>query len=238
MLEELASWDGSIPDAIATEERGPAVHASLRLCLDEIDEVAGRVAIHVRCRTGHEFPEDGLSVALRHASYRCQEYGGGWSTVLEDIESGHPLDAASLEVFSKLTMRESEHGWHFTLPASLVRVFVSGANEGMPGYVEVQQLPTTPFSILADQSASGVIQRWGRSSCHGFRQLEISEGIPEGSDIYRVERATSDEIVRDVYPVLSFPTTERIQLDGGIESPEIPSSILQCQGLLSNRTHP
>lgn len=216
VLEELASWDGTVPELATTEDKGPSVHASLRLCLDEIDEVADRVAIHIRCRTVHEFPEDGLSIALRHARYRCQEYGGGWSSVLEEEDSGLPADVGSLDIFSKIAMREVERGWRFTLPASLVRVFVSGASEGMPGYVEVQQLPSSSFFVLADESASEVIHKWGESSCLGFRQLKIFEGLPEGSNIYSIERAISDDLVRDVYPVLSFPTTDRIRLDGGI----------------------
>jgi hypothetical protein len=217
VLDELGEWDGSVTNETEKGSKKVSVHASLRLCLDEIDKVAGRVALRLRCRTAHEFPEDGLVITLHSASYRCQEYGGGWSTVLEDADRGHPVDAADFNVFSSLAMRESTHGWRFTLPTSDVRVFVNGAIEGLPGYIEVHQLPAgNSFFIAVDQSAWGLIEKWGQSSCQGFKRLEISDGIPYGCRIYSVERATSDDIVRSVYPVLSFPTTERIRLQGGI----------------------
>ena len=107
-------------------------------------------------------------------------------------------------------------GDSLSLPRT-VRVFVNGAIEGLPGYVEVHQLPAgNSFFMAVDQSAWGLVEKWGQSSCQGFKQLEISDGISYGCRIYSVERATSDDIVRSVYPVLSFPTTERIRLQGGI----------------------
>src|SRR5579862_2683451 len=120
VLDELREWDGSVTNETEKDSKKVSVHASLRLCLDEIDKVAGRVALRLRCRTAHEFPEDGLVITLHSASYRCQEYGGGWSTILEDADRGHPVDAADFNVFSSLAMRESTHGWRFTLPTSNV----------------------------------------------------------------------------------------------------------------------
>jgi hypothetical protein len=217
VLDELGEWDGSVTNETEKGSKKVSVHASLRLCLDEIDEVAGRIALRLRCRTAHEFPEDGLVIALHSASYRCQEYGGGWSTILEEANSGDPVNAADFDVFSSLAIRESTHGWRFTLPASDVRVFVNGAIEGLPGYIEVHQLPAgNSFFMAVDQSAWGLVEKWGQSSCQGFKQLEISDGISYGCRIYSVERATTDDIVKSVYPVLSFPTTERIRLQGGI----------------------
>jgi hypothetical protein len=217
VLEELEEWDGSVTNETDKGSKKVSVHASLRLCLDEIDKVAGRVALRLRCRTAHEFPEDGLIIALHSARYGCQEYGGGWSTILEEADRGDPVNAADFDVFSSLAMREPTHGWRFTLPASAVRVFVNGAIEGLPGYIEVHQLPAgTSFFIAVDQSAWGLVEKWGQSSCQGFKQLEISDGISYRCRIYSVERATSDDIVKSVYPVLSFPTTERIRLQGGI----------------------
>jgi hypothetical protein len=217
VLEELEDWDGSVTNEADKGSKKVSVHASLRLCLDEIDKVAGRVALRLRCRTAHEFPEDGLIVGLHSMRYGCQEYGGGWSTILEEADSGDPVNAADFDVFSSLAMRESTHGWRFTLPASAVRVFVNGAIEGLPGYIEVHQLPAgTSFVMAVDQSAWGLVEKWGQSSCQGFKHLEISDGISYSCRIYSVERATSDDIVKSVYPVLSFPMTERIRLQGGI----------------------
>ncbi|HTR27233.1 MAG TPA: hypothetical protein VMI10_24900 [Terriglobales bacterium] len=217
VLDELNEWDGSVKNETEKGPKKVSVHASLRLCLEEIDQVAGRVALRLRCRTAHEFPEDGLVIALHSARYSCQEYGGGWSTILEEEDGGNPVDAADFDVFSSLGMREFTYGWRFTLPASTVRVFVNGALEGLPGYVEVHQLPAgTSFFMVVDQPAWGLVEKWGQSSCQGFKHLDISDGIPYGCRIYRVERATNDDIVRDVYPVLSFPAAERIRWQGGI----------------------
>jgi hypothetical protein len=217
VLDELGVWDGSVANETEKESKKVSVHASLRLCLDEIDMVAGRVLLRLRCRTGHEFPEDGLVMALHSARYRCQEYGGGWSTILEEADSGNPVNAADFDFFSRLGMRESIYGWRFTLPASSVRVFVSGAIEGLPGYIEVHQLPAgTSFFLAVDEPAWGLVEKWGRSSCAGFKELGISDGLSYGCRVYSVDSANSDDIVRKTYPVLSFPTAERIRLQGGI----------------------
>ena len=133
-------------------------------------------------------------------------------------------------------MRESTYGWRFTLLASAVRVFVNGAIEGLPGYIEVHQLPAgTSFFMAVDQSAWGLVEKWGHSSCLGFKLLEISDGVSSGCRIYSVEKATSDDIVKSVYPVLSFPTTERIRLQGQYDFQEILFSILHCLISLSNQ---
>lgn len=217
VLDELDGWDGSVPNQTTKGSKKVSVHASLRLCLDEIDKVAGRVALRLRCRTAHEFPEDGLVVMLDSARYRCQEYGAGWSTILEVADTSDPVDAADFDFFSGLGMREAAYGWRFSLPASTVRVFVNGAIEGLPGYVEVHQLPAeTSFFLAVDQPAWGLVEKWGQSSCEGFKQVDISDGISYGCRIYSAERAVSDDIVRDAYPILSFPTAERIRLQGGI----------------------
>src|SRR5262249_13173451 len=119
------------------------------------------------------------------------EYSGGWSTALEESATREPLDASDFDIFADLAMRESAHGWRFKLPKTDVRVLVSGAAEGLPGYVEVQQFPTdSPFLLVASASAWHLIERWGQSSCQGFKHLEQLRGLPAGCRFYSVHRAT------------------------------------------------
>lgn len=220
VLEELQGWDGKVTQVIAGGAKRTSIHGSLRLCCEEIDLVANLVTLRLRCRVRQEFPEDDLllSAASESVQYKCQEYAGGWSTMLEESETRRPLDASKINIFADLAMRESgPHGWRFKLPKTDVRVLISGATEGLPGYIEVQQLPSdSSFYLVASPPAWNLIERWGQSSCQGFKHLHQLRGLPADCRCYSVSQALNDNIVRSVYPTLSFPSSERIRLEGGI----------------------
>jgi hypothetical protein len=217
--DEVLHWDGSVIRFSEAGSKRTSIHGVLRLCCEDVDLTAGTMDLRLRCRARREFPEDGLilSGTLRSERYRCEEYAGGWSTPIEGLDNAEPLDACSLDVFNGLSFRDINHGWRFGLLRSDVRVFVSGALEGLPGYVEVQQLPTgSPFLLLAKASAWNLIERWARSSCDGFKELGIVNGLPSGCRLYSAQKADSDNIVKAVYPNLALPSVERIRFQGGI----------------------
>jgi hypothetical protein len=219
VLEELRSWDGRVTQITESGARKTSTHGALRLCCDEVDFVSKTVTLRLRCRIRHEFPEDDLLLSPlgTPVRYRCQEYSGGWSTVLEHTETHEPLDGSEFDIFADLAMRELESGWRFKLPRADVRVFSSGAAEGLSGYVEVQQMPTEAhFLLIANASAWHLIERWGQASCRGFMHLKDFWGLPPGCRLYKVDRAINDNIVRSVYPALAFPSSDRIRLEGGI----------------------
>jgi hypothetical protein len=217
--DEILHWDGSVTRVSEGGSKRTSVHGVLRLCCEDVDLTAGVMDLRLRCHARREFPEDGLTLSggSRLSRYRCDEYAGGWSTCIEDFDTGEPLDPSTLDIFNGFSLRDVNHGWRFGLLRSGVRVFVSGALEGLSGHIEVQQLPTSsPFLLLAEASAWNLIERWGRSSCDDFRQLSITDGLPSSCRLYSAQRANTDNTVKAVYPNLALPSMEHIRLQGGI----------------------
>jgi hypothetical protein len=216
-LQQLAGWDGTV---VRTAEDRPysAVSGTARLWCEEPDEVSGTVSMGLLCRTRHDFPEDGLMLkfAGHPERYLCEEFREGWSTPLHS-EDGIAFDSALLDWCSGVRLKEINRGWRFSLMATPVRLLVSGAAEGLAGFVEVQRLmPDIPFMVIARHDCKELIEEWGFKSCAGFMRLPIRAGLPVGWQLYYLERATNDELVRDAFPILSFPRAVQITLKGGI----------------------
>jgi len=217
VLQQLGEWDGSVVRT-AGDRPSSAVFGTARLWCEEPDEVSGTANLGLLCRTRHDFPEDGLTLkfAGNPERYLCQEFREGWSTPLHS-EEGRTFDAALLDWSSGVGLREVDRGWRFTLMANPVRLLVSGAAEGLAGFVEVQRLMLdTPFLVMSRHDCTELIEEWGRKGCVGFTEVPIRAGLPVGWRLYYLERATNDELVRDAFPILSFPRAVQITLKGGI----------------------
>jgi hypothetical protein len=218
-LQQLAEWDGTVVRN-KDEHRQTSVFGTARLWCEEPDEVSGTADMSLICRTRHEFPEDGLTLKLTGCSeqYVCKEFREGWSTPLHS-EDGNVFDAASLDWCSGVRLREVNRGWRFSLITSPVRLLMSGATEGLAGYVEAQRLiPETPLLVLSRHDCNELIEEWGQRDCIGFTRLGIHYGLPVGWKLYSVESVVDDALVRDAFPILSFPQTVQISFKGGITS--------------------
>ena len=126
------------------------VHASLRLCIPQIDRVAGTALIVLRCSTRHEFPEIGfrLSGKPHNRPWCCEEVLEGWSSPLVNCDTGASIDASQFDWTLGLELHDERCEWRAVLAASPVHIFISGAPYGLPGLVEVSQLPrSTPFHL-------------------------------------------------------------------------------------------
>jgi hypothetical protein len=216
ITDELHDWDGYFEDS--SNQTGQ-VSGSLRLCC-RIDQIAGRTDFTLRCRTKREFPEDGLTLELEeldnNQSFSCEEYPDDWSSPITTTK-GQSLDASSLDWARVVKMKSPDLKWCFRLPSSPIRVFVDGNSEGLPNLVEVRQLPIQrEFHLAAHKDCLDDLTAWGKSSCQGFEELAIKNGLPKSWHFFKVGLACSDKEIKYRYPVMSFPTTLRLELVGGI----------------------
>lgn len=212
IIDELRGWDGTAEVSERTQ-----IYALLRLCC-KLDTIAKRATISLRCNTKHEFPEDDLLLFLdgNCQPFSCYEDSGGWSSPLISESDGKPLVASEFDWLKGLQVRSEDSKWCFRLPASPIRVFVDGGSQGLPGFVEVRQLPIQkPFYLAAHQECLELLTRWGDSSCQDFENLQIINGLPSGWHFFKAKAAYSDELVKREYPILAFPTNLRLELAGG-----------------------
>ncbi|MBW4496742.1 MAG: hypothetical protein KME26_27430 [Oscillatoria princeps RMCB-10] len=217
IVDDLRAWDGTAE--LLSGDRSK-VHGFLRLCC-KLDPIAERATVTLRCTTKREFPEEGLSLVLEGHSdcFSCDEAGMGWSSPIKSESNGKPLDASQSQFdwLQGFRMQDSERQWCFKLPPCPLRIFVEGSSQGLPGIVEVRQLPKgVYFYLAAHEKCCELIEQWGASGCQGFNKLPIGNGLPKGWHFFKAEAAYSDELVKDKYPVLAFPSAVRLDLQGGI----------------------
>lgn len=213
IIDELRDWDGTAEDSGKTQ-----IYGLLRLCC-KYDSIAKRATISLRCSTKHEFPEEDLLLFLEDnsQSFSCSEYSGGWSSPLICESDEKPLVGCKFDWLKGLQVRTADSQWCFRLLASPIRVFVDGGSQGLPGFVEVRQLPTQqPFYLAAHEQCLELLTIWGELSCQGFEKLQIIDGLPSGWHLFKAEAACSDELIKQEYPILAFPTNVRLELAGGI----------------------
>jgi hypothetical protein len=214
IIDELRGWDGTAEDSGQTQ-----IYGLLRLCCSQLDLTAKRAPLRLRCNTKQEFPEAGLLLFLEDnsQSFYCYEDSGGWSSPLISESDGKPLVVSEFDWLQSVKMRSADSKWYFKLPASPIRVFVNGNTEGLPGIVEVRQLPTQqPFYLAAHEQCLELLTIWGELSCQGFEKLQIIDGLPSGWHLFTAQAACSDELIKQEYPILALPTNVRLELAGGI----------------------
>lgn len=216
VLQELTEWDGTVI-LLDEQKTRKSICGTARLWC-EFDEISQRMQLRLLCRSRHEFPEDGLLLKFVGESeqFQCDEFRDGWSTPLRS--EYEDFDAAQVDWCSGIRLREVNRNWRFSLGASPVRLLVSGASEGLGGYIEAQRLTrSTPFLLLVRDDCEAIIQQWGREKgCVGLEQIEIQRGLPRSWSAYRAACAVDDATVRDAFPALSFPTTVQISFEGGV----------------------
>ncbi|MEG3973321.1 hypothetical protein QT970_01710 [Microcoleus sp. herbarium8] len=213
IIDELRAWDGTAEDSGKTQ-----IYGLLRLCCSKLDSIAKRATLSFRCSTKHEFPEEDLLLFIEDNSqvFSCYEDSGGFSSHLMS-EDGKIVAASEFNWSKGLQVRSADSKWCFKLPASPIRVFVNGDTQGLPGIVEVRQLPTQqPFCLAAHEQCLELVTIWGELSCQGFENLQIIDGLPSGWHFFKAEAACSDELIKQEYPILAFPTNVRLELAGGI----------------------
>jgi hypothetical protein len=221
VADELTSWDGSYrdegQDGGAGRERKVA---GIRLCL-EFDRVSGRLASSIRCRLQGDFPENELSlISAGLPPITCHDSGlPGWSSALEVADTHELLDAASLDWRHGVAMTEEALGWRLALAPRRIRILVSGQADGLPGLVEVQQVPRAQaVYLLYQESDWSLIAHWSQHECREFQVLTVRHGIRNGWQLASCSEVTGDSLVRSAFPELALSERVRIVLVGGVRS--------------------
>lgn len=216
-LEELREWDGEFETEDSRETR---INGTLRLC-GRVDRIARRVQFRLRCKTGHEIPDEGIVLSLTglHGQAKFSDYVNGWSTELAFDADAAPLDGAALDWEAGCSGQARELAWRFRLPASDVRIFEDGSSVSIPGIVEIPRLQKQrPFYLACATQVAGHIEAWGKSGCVDFSDLGIGAGIRAGWKLYFSSGAHSDALIRTRFPSLAFNATIRILFENGIRS--------------------
>jgi hypothetical protein len=218
--EELSRWDGQ---SGSTESVGhESLCGNLRLCCAIVNRVASAARFGLRCSMNRDFPEEGLLLRSTETgeTFSCQEEILHWSTEIIDINGHRPIDAAQFTNWeAKLDLREKLFGWRFTLRASPTRIFVDGGSEGLPGIIEVHQLPASgPFYLALSPTARPEVETWGNSCCSGFRPVTIRKGLPPGWSLFWSSGLASGATPCNAYPALCPPSSARLLVRGGIRA--------------------
>jgi hypothetical protein len=214
--DELRDWDGTVAVTSDSSEQG-FQNGTLRLCC-ELDEVAATVSFTFRFNSKHDFPIDGLSLGLESNQHRysAEEYGLGWSTPLVVEGKGERIDATHFDWSADLVTKDEERKWTVRFHGAPVRVFVSGAPDGIHGFVEVRKLPqSTRFYLAIRKDFYGAISDWGKTECEGFREIDV-RGLPDGWLFCGANRAFDDADIKDRYPMLSLPVATKLSFQGGV----------------------
>jgi hypothetical protein len=214
--DELRDWDGTVEQTTDSNEQG-FLNGTLRLCC-ELDEVAATARFTFRFNSKHDFPIDGLSLALASHQHRfsAEEYGLGWSTPLNVEGTRERLDATRFDWSVGLLTKDEERKWTVRFHGAPVRVFVSGAPDGIHGLVEVRKLPqSTRFYLATRKDSYSAISEWGKTKCEGFRQIDV-RGLPDGWLFCGANRAFDDADIKDRYPMLSLPVATKLSFQGGV----------------------
>jgi hypothetical protein len=216
--EELARWDGQAEAEVCGEPE--SLSGSLRLC-GTIDRVASTARFAFRCCMNHDFPDEGflLRTGSKGETFACQEEIRHWSTEISDTRDGRPIDAAQFSWEERVELRETHFGWRFTLRGSAVRLFVDGASEGLPGIIEVFQLPASRrFNLAIAPAARSEVEAWAISACSDFINVPIRKGLPDGWGLFSASGIASSIASCKTYPILCPPTSIRLLLRGGIRA--------------------
>lgn len=220
IMDELEDWDGTIPPKVELGEKTESSLGTLRIGM-ALDPTAKTVHFSLRCRSNREYPEEGLQLVRKDGAepLYCYEDWQGWSTMLcEDESQIRMFDAAFLDWRDGLNLVDTEHSWRTSLSRRPARVMVSASQFGFDGFIEESQIPQNkPFYMLIHNKYIDTIQTWGTVCCKGFSEVQIHSGLPEDWRLFSIQRANSDEIIRNTLPFLAFPTLLRIRFIGGFK---------------------
>jgi len=212
--EELRDWDGSVTEEGGSSEEGLR-SGTLRLCC-QLDEVSATVKCTLRVNSKTDFPIDGMSLESPLGRLRAEEDGLGWSTPLIADADGLEINAANFDWSQDLVMKDEERKWVVRWRGAPVRVFVSGAPDGIHGLTEVRKLPqSTGFYLAVKKGSSAAVFEWGKDNCEEFRQIQLV-GLPDEWVFCGASRALDDAGIRRQFPMLSFPIATKLSFQGGV----------------------
>jgi hypothetical protein len=219
--DDFQGWDGQVTVGPEGPSRTRQVNAGLRLCL-VVDRVAGQIRARLRCRSQRELPDRGLVLSYGpRGELSCTEFITGWSSPLVDVATGQSFEPVASVWSAGFSVTDRTAAWRLTLRPATVRVFVEGSADGLPGLVEVLNLPRGhPFYLTFPRVAWPLLGSWLEMECEGWRKFDINEGLP-ADWIFGAVAATaeSDRSVSRVEPRLSAELKRRLPAGHQASSP-------------------
>jgi hypothetical protein len=222
VADSFLEWDGQIPEPAGASGRTISqVTAGLRLCLD-VDRVARRATITLRCHSRREVPAGGLVLQGGQAGdLVCHSYLPQWSAPLSLANDGlaAPFTPKLTVWASGLSLNDPHLGWTLRLRPARVRAFVEGGAEQLPGLIEILEIPRLrAFYLAFAESAQPVMGPWLDSECEGWQEISLAAGLPPGWTFGMVRTAANDRGPREADDALGFPERRALQLVGGIRA--------------------
>lgn len=218
LRDELLVWDGQIQ--IVQEGQSVARrHVSIVICCENIDLVANRVRIVLRCRSVEGIPDDGLRLNCSTNSQLtvyCEPSVSPWSTALID-STGAAANAAAFDWCQHYAFADDARTWHGRMAGRQVHILVSGESQGVQGFVGVNKLPAEqPFFLLIHEAICDEVAEWGAANCEGFSQLQISSGLPVVWRLFTAKSVLRDAKSPAKQSILAPPLSTRVTFTGGI----------------------
>lgn len=216
VLDELHEWDGY---CVQEEDNAKCISGALRLCGD-LDRVASRLIVTLRCKSSQDLPEGGLALESDsiEGKFVCEEHVFDWSTELSDYDRMTKVDGSQLDWAHGALARSGDSRWLFRLSASEVRIFETGSSHGIPGIVECRRLPRQGvFYLVCSDRVSDEIKSWGCTNWATFEEIAIDQGLPSKWRMFAGSAPRNDKLIRDTFPMLAFNEGVRLCCEGGIQ---------------------
>ena len=120
--------------------------------------------------------------------FHAEEDLGGWSLPIRDSKTGNAIDASREDWRKPLTMQTVSQEYHLGLPSQQVRIFISGAREGISGLVETSVMPRGhPFYLCYPVNLWPRLEQWATTQCIEFKNLAIVKGLPDSWRLASIE---------------------------------------------------
>lgn len=257
--DEFADWDGETSNSSSGVEVRGTVSAALLLCLS-IDKVSRHARVTLRLRSRRDVPDGGLQLTSPElqSPLSCRAFLPGWSHALAEPEAMTSFEPSARMWQSGLTLVSPDPRWSARLPPASVRLFVDGLSEQLPGLIETRHLSRgTAFYVASAGQVWPQVQRWVETECEGWREIELTTGLPGGWVFGTVREARSDQGLRSVAEDLGFPDRRTLRFAGGVRASvgntflsfapprivldgEAPGDVVTCHGheLLADRFAP
>ena len=213
--DELADWDGKVSESNQIHGKPALMFVGLRICI-ALDQVARTINATIRCRLNCDFPEDGM---ILDNALCADEDMNGWSMPIRNKDTGKILDASDFDWTHGVTMKATSPNCQLKLPAQSVRIFTSGMQEGLSGFIETHSLPQgQPFYLCYTNTCWPRLEQWAQNQCEGFHEITIDRGLPPSWCFACIKATIDNATIEADFPMLSAPSGVNIRLVGGIRS--------------------
>lgn len=218
--EQLAEWDGRLEEGDLIANGDSTGFGAVRLCAIW-DPVSRRLATSLRCKINGEFPDGRLRLvgAGLEEKVECREAVGGWSTEFVASTELRVLDGHTLAWDRGAVLNDSTRRWRFAFRGSPVRVLIRGTDEGLPGLIEVSQIPRSEaFWLLFQAELAEDVRRWAPEGCRRYKELAAADGLPEAWLLAQTDGLLTGGGFPKALSVVAPSARVRLRFTGGVRS--------------------